>query len=119
MERQQVSSRHRFGRYKAEFHDRDEPRRETARSAAGYGRSHRRVRSSTALITSFFGLLRGQKRSVAFSLLTLSVATLLALFPPAATKLVVDFVLVGRPLPASAPKWVPSDPWQLLLLPKM
>ena len=46
---------------------------------------------------------------------TLTVATLLALVPPAATKLVIENVLGGKPLPAAAPAWVPRDSWRLLL----
>lgn len=49
-----------------------------------------------------------------FSLSTLTVATLLALLPPAATKFVVDFVLGGRALPEAVPAWVPREPWALL-----
>jgi ATP-binding cassette subfamily B protein/subfamily B ATP-binding cassette protein MsbA len=52
---------------------------------------------------------------MALSLATLTVATLLALVPPAATKLVIENVLGGKPLPASVPAWVPRDPWPLLL----
>ena len=49
------------------------------------------------------------------SLATLTLATILALIPPAATKFVVDYVLGGKPLPDSVPDWVPRDPWRLLL----
>ncbi len=52
---------------------------------------------------------------MAFSLATLTVATLLALVPPAATKFVVDNVLGGQPLPDSVPRWVPREPWPLLV----
>jgi ATP-binding cassette subfamily B protein/subfamily B ATP-binding cassette protein MsbA len=52
---------------------------------------------------------------VALSLVTLTLATVLALIPPAATKFVVDYVLGGRPLPSNVPAWVPREPWQLLL----
>ncbi len=53
--------------------------------------------------------------TVALSLATLTVATVLSLIPPAATKFVVDYVLGGKPLPANVPAWVPRDPWLLLL----
>jgi len=43
------------------------------------------------------------------------VATLLALVPPAATKVIVDYALGGEPLPSVVPTWVPRDPWPLLL----
>jgi ATP-binding cassette subfamily B protein/subfamily B ATP-binding cassette protein MsbA len=45
-------------------------------------------------------------------LLGLSIATLLKLIPPAATKLVIDQVLLRRPAPASLSRWVsvPTSP---------
>ena len=52
------------------------------------------------------------------ALAALSIATLLKLLPPAATKVVVDYVLLDRPLPAGLPAWlpVPVDPAQRLVL---
>lgn len=49
------------------------------------------------------------------ALLTATIATALSLVPPAATKFVVDYVLSDKPLPASAPSWIPTDAWSLLL----
>ncbi len=46
---------------------------------------------------------------------TLTIATLLALVPPVATKVIVDTVLGTEPLPASVPAWVPRAPWPLLV----
>ncbi len=60
-------------------------------------------------------MLRGHWLAVALSLSTLTVATLLALVPPATTKLVVDNVLGGKSLPDYVPHWVPREPWPLLL----
>ncbi|MGB6044544.1 MAG: ABC transporter ATP-binding protein [Pirellulales bacterium] len=110
---QYPSSRKRFDQYKAEFHARgDKPGRGHARD----GVAKRRDRSALELVRSFVKLLRGHRGSVAFSLATLTVATLLALIPPAATKVVVDNVLGGKPLPDTVPGWVPRQPWPLLLL---
>jgi ATP-binding cassette subfamily B protein/subfamily B ATP-binding cassette protein MsbA len=67
------------------------------------------------LIRSFFGILRGRRAALVFSLATLTVATLLALIPPAATKFVVDNVLGGQPLPSAVPTWVPRESWPLLI----
>ena len=78
-------------------------------------RKKRGDRSSWELIKSFLGLLRGQRRTMAFALATLTVATLLALVPPAATKIVVDYVLGDQPLPEFVPAWVPREQWPLLL----
>ncbi len=41
------------------------------------------------------------------ALITLSIATTLRLVPPAATKLVIDYVLLGRALPPNLPVWLP------------
>src|SRR5688572_7408193 len=99
-----ASSRTQFERYKTEFLSRNGQSQE----------HHRRDRSSWALIRSFFGLLRGQWAAITLALTTLTVATLLALISPAATKFVVDYVLTGRPLPAAYPSWLPREPLQLL-----
>jgi ABC-type multidrug transport system fused ATPase/permease subunit len=76
----------------------------------------RRDRSAGTLVWSFLGLLRGHYASLALSLATLTVATVLALVPPAATKVLIDYVLGGKPLPSGVPAWVPRDPWPLLLV---
>ena len=53
-----------------------------------------------------------------FALATLTVGTLLALVPPAATKFLIDNVLGDQPMPTWLTSRValPSDPWSLLLL---
>ena len=102
-----ASSRQQFRQYKNEFLSGKESR--------GAGR-HRRERSTWKLVASFFGLLRRQWASMAFAMSTLTVATLLALLPPAATKFVVDYVLGDKPLPAHYPAWLPREPWPLLLV---
>ena len=63
----------------------------------------------------FFGLLRGHRRTGALALGTLTLATLLNLAPPAATKIVVDYVLIGNPLPAGLAEWgLPAERRALL-----
>ena len=79
------------------------------------GKGQRRTRSSFNLLRSFFGLLRGHRRSVAFSLGTLTVSTMLGLIPPFAIKFVVDHVLGDQPLPENWPAWLPQQPWPLLV----
>lgn len=78
--------------------------------------AHQRSRSAIALLRQFFGLLVGFRGRIAFALSTLTVATLLGLLTPASTKIVVDYVLIGNPLPENLPSWipVPSDPYKLL-----
>ena len=100
------SSRRQFERYKADFDGRG--------GGISGQRAPRRERSSPELIAGFLKLLRGYRGGVALALGTLTFATLLALIPPAATKFVVDYVLGGKPLPASMPAFVPRRPWPLL-----
>ena len=76
----------------------------------------KRERSALELVRSFWGMLQGYRRSVIFALTTLTLATLLALIPPAATKFIVDYVLGDTPLPANAPAWIPESDWHRLLL---
>ena len=75
----------------------------------------KRQRSAWPLVTFFFSLLRPDRTSIGLSLATLTVATLLALIPPASTKFVVDNVLGGQRLPEPWNSFLPSDRWQLLL----
>lgn len=56
-------------------------------------------RSVGVLVRRFFELLAGHRRTLAFILTLLTFATLLKLAPPAVTKLVIDYVLPGKPLP--------------------
>lgn len=116
-----ASSRRQFEQYRAELLGRNGQAPGGA-GPAGPLRGHphdvnrlRRDRSAWTLIRSFFGLLRGQRASLALALGTLTVATTLALIPPAATKLIVNNVLGDEPLPAGTPAWVPREPWPLLL----
>ena len=103
------SSRQQFEQYKSELRDGTQNGDQARQKAA-------RDRSSLALISSFLQLLRGHRLSLCLSLATLSVGTLLALLPPAATKFVIDYILTQHPLPAMAPHWLPREPWPLLLL---
>lgn len=107
MTERHTSSRQQFEQLKARF---------GGRNGQSHGvQTQRRERSSWALVRNFLKLLRGHRGSVILSLSTLTVATLLALIPPAATKFVVDYVLGGRPLPETVPDWVPHRAWPLLL----
>ncbi len=130
MPRQLPSSRHQFETQKQALRDRegwpnhhgprrgqsgrDEKTNPKGPEAAIHTR-HQRDRSSFALIRSFLRLLRGHRTSVAWSLATLTAATLLALIPPASTKVVVDYVFGGKSLPLAVPLWVPRQPWPLLV----
>lgn len=88
--------------------------------ASANGSSHSggkpsRERTARELIVSFLRLLKPHRRAVTMSLVTATLATGLALVPPAATKFVVDFVLTDQPLPDSFPEWLPQDRRALLV----
>ncbi len=55
-------------------------------------------------------MLAGDRAVLVSSLLVLAAATLLKLAPPAATKLVIDYVLLNRPIPTGLPAWLPIPP---------
>ncbi len=88
----------------------------TARVQTAEVKSTHRGRSFVALFRAFWGLLHGHRRTLSFTLAMLSVSTLLGLVPLYGTKLVVDNVLGGRPLPTGVADRVhlPSDPSRLL-----
>jgi ATP-binding cassette subfamily B protein len=90
------SSRLRFQAYRrrtrgAKSSKSDVPDSETSRKP--------KHRSVGVLVRRFFELLAGHRRTLAFILTLLTFSTLLKLAPPAVTKLVIDYVLPGKPLP--------------------
>jgi len=107
------SSRRRFEEYRERLRKREALQPELMREP----RRGPRTRSSWALVRSFYRLLGDQRRAVGFSLVTLTISTMLGLFPPLATKFVVDNVLSKKPLPSQIPTWlhIPDHPWPLLL----
>ena len=116
MSKQPLSSRQRFENYKQEFLSRDkDSEKDRDSSDKKRQRKSQRDRSSWTLVREFLSLLRGHRGSIIFSMATLTIATILALIPPAAVKLVVDYVLTSQPLPAAVPDWIPREPWPLLL----
>ena len=103
---QRLASRLRFARF------RDEWRAERKKAGAGQagaeqGSTHR---SLARLYRELFRLLAGHRLTIALALATLSIATFLRLLPPAATKLVIDNVLLGKAIPEWLPSWVPVPP---------
>ncbi len=109
MIRQIESSRRQFSELKANLH-------QPWGAGSRPGRKTVRDRSALSLIRNFIQLAHGHRKAIALSLTTLTVATVLALIPPAATKFVVDYVLGSKQLPDRVPDWVPRDHWQLLLV---
>ena len=94
MPKQPLSSRQRFEEYKQEFLSRDKgSEKDRDSSDKKRKRKSKRDRSSWMLVREFLGMLGGHRRSIIFSMTTLTAATILALIPPAAVKLIVDYVL--------------------------
>ena len=118
MRRRIVSSRERFQEYRAAVRDGRKSDREDPDLSLSARRRKPRVRSSMELVRRFFDLMRGHRLALAISLGTLTIATLLALIPPAATGFLVDYVLGNRPLPQDLPFGIalPADRWRLLQL---
>jgi ATP-binding cassette subfamily B protein/subfamily B ATP-binding cassette protein MsbA len=121
--RERISSRKRFEDYRkrrredptGRVTDRQERDQDWKRDRDRAPHQHR---SLVRLYRELSRLLRGHRLSIALALGLLSLATLLKLVPPAATKLVIDNVLLGRPLPAQLGAWLPAgrtrDPRVLL-----
>jgi ATP-binding cassette, subfamily B, bacterial len=116
------SSRGRFARFREEWRvarsAATDPSRAWNRQGKPDGEPVTRTRSLGRLYSELVGLLRGRWGAVATALGLLSLATLLRLLPPAATKLVIDYVLMNRPLPPRVPTWlpIPSRPEDRLVL---
>ena len=97
---------------------REEP---SAVTRAGSIRSLKRTRSARVLLGTFFSLLGRRRLPILFSLGTLTIATLLGLLPPAATKIAIDYAFTRTPLPPSTDRWIPEswgiqdDPRRLLV----
>lgn len=92
------SSRSRFDRYLDRVKTQELPSGKGHSSTPNRGRQER-IRTSKELLSRFFGLLNPFRWQVVGILFSLTVATVLALIPPAGTKFVVDYVLTDHPLP--------------------
>jgi ATP-binding cassette subfamily B protein/subfamily B ATP-binding cassette protein MsbA len=101
--RQRISSRKRFDDYRRRR--RADP---TGRADDPREREKPKHRSLGRLYRELNRLLRGHRLSIALALGLLSFTTLLRLVPPAATKLVIDNVLLRRPLPDPLARWLPG-----------
>ena len=77
-----------------------------------------RVRSATQLVSQFLQLLVPFRKQVIWILVSVTVATLIGLLPPAGTKFIVDYGLNGKTLPDAWLRWSPSlaNPRHLLLV---
>jgi len=64
-------------------------------------------RSLARLYRELYRLLKGHRLALALAFVGLSLSTLLKLIPPAATKAVIDYVVLARPLPDAVTAWSP------------
>jgi ATP-binding cassette subfamily B protein len=101
------SSRSRFDHYRDRVQARELPSGKGHSSTPDRGRKER-IRTSKELLSRFFGLLNPFRWQVVGILSSLTVATVLALIPPAGTKFVVDYVLTDQPLPESIASRFPT-----------
>jgi ATP-binding cassette subfamily B protein len=69
----------------------------------------RRSRGFGTLLKEFLRLLRPHSAAMAVALSTLTISTLLGLVPPGATKLAIDCVFGGEPLPGFLARWLPPS----------
>ena len=100
---QRLASRLRFVRFRNEWQA-ERASNDVSKSGAKKGPAHR---SLWQLYQALYRLMAGRRMLIALALVTLSVATLLRFLPPAATKLVIDNVLLGKAIPTWVPAWVP------------
>ncbi|MCH8250904.1 MAG: ABC transporter ATP-binding protein [Planctomycetes bacterium] len=79
-------------------------------------RTAHRARKFSELFGAFWRMVRAYRAMLLLSLVTASVSTLLGIAPLYGTKLVVDNVLGGKPLPEGIPSWIriPHDSQRLL-----
>jgi ATP-binding cassette subfamily B protein/subfamily B ATP-binding cassette protein MsbA len=119
--RHRDTSRRRYYAYQATRRAKLAEPREGGRQAARRASSGSppSQRSFWRLLWEFFGLIKPQRRSVIVALATLTVSTLLKLLPPAATKVVIDYVLGDKRLPAAVLQIWPQAAdrvWLLLVI---
>ncbi len=119
------SSRNRFREYRRETRERAKTGKplENMHAALGHpgigttpGVGHKRQRSFAVLLREFIRLMIGHRTAMALALVGTGFATLIGLVPLYGTKLVVDNVLGGKPLPERAARWLPyvEEPRHLL-----
>lgn len=110
------SSRLRYKDYRHQVQQR-RPDRGTAEASPTH-KDSKKSRTFATLFWEFLRLLPGSGWAIAFALVTLTIATVLRLFPPLATKIVVDHILIDQPLTSA---WatrlgLPVDRFQLLIV---
>ncbi len=106
------SSRQRYAQYQTDSALRRSKSRteKTHITRQGTEVSAKRSRAIAPLLRAFARFVRRDARSVVTALLCASVAAILELLPPAATKIAIDNVFSGLPLPERLTRWLPISP---------
>jgi ATP-binding cassette subfamily B protein/subfamily B ATP-binding cassette protein MsbA len=99
-----IASRLRFQQYLTRFRAKPATQGHAAAADAPVNK-HRPLRE---LYRELYRLLAGFRLTLALALAGASLATLLKLIPPLATKAAIDYVLLSKRLPASLAAWVPT-----------
>lgn len=86
----------------------------TTTGKGGKNARARRNRSFFALLPEFWRLVGRGRRVMAFSLTTRTITSVLALIQPALMGVLVNQILVRKPLPDWAPAFLPREPGRLL-----
>ncbi|MFM7480962.1 MAG: ABC transporter ATP-binding protein [Planctomycetota bacterium] len=119
-----LSSRRQYGAYREEASERRARSKSQRTVVTRHGSevSARRNRSLGELLRSFAGTVGRDRRKVIAALACATVGSVLELLPPAATKIAIDNVFGGAPLPEALRRWLPvsdaalTDPHSLLAL---
>ncbi len=106
-----IASRLRFREYLRRFHGNLKSGTAARPEQAGPAGRHR---SLPTLYRELYGLLVGYRGALAVAIAAMTVATLLKLIPPVATKAAIDYVMLSKPLPAwftsQSPVAIPESP---------
>ncbi|HVU89312.1 MAG TPA: ABC transporter ATP-binding protein [Pirellulales bacterium] len=116
MKTRSSSSRARFAEYRKRLRAERHGDGAAEKNGSAPQSSRRSHRSAWLLVRHFLSLARGHRLSLGIALATLTVSTLLKLVPPAATKLVVDNVFPGKPLPLVERWHLPATGMPALLI---
>jgi ATP-binding cassette, subfamily B, bacterial len=97
-----IASRLRFRNYLRQYRSssKGQPEARSGLSAVNH-------RSLARLYRELYRLLAGYRLTLALALAGLSIATAMKLIPPAATKAVIDYVVLARPVPEAVTSWLP------------
>lgn len=101
-----TASRLKFARFRQDRRDQKKGA-DGAKALAGGDPSKTEPRTLRRLYRELYRLTAGRRVTLGAALALLTVATMLRLLPPAATKLVIDNVLLGHSAPRWLPEWLP------------